>query len=70
MAFWIELRCDVRRDGCYSNQNNGPTKLAGSTRQAVKAAISQVEQDALLQMWRHHHLLGWACPSCRKETGL
>lgn len=69
MATWMEIRCDVRaerigHDGrCFSEVNEGPMAMAGSTHAEVISALKMLANDAIKSGWKRTRD-GWACPYC------
>ena len=74
MGYWIEILCDVRKDGmnnryeptCYSHRNANPGTTTGSTKTEHDDGVRQLAADAKRAGWRKTRA-GWCCPACRKE---
>jgi hypothetical protein len=65
MALWIEIRCDARRAGCYSDQNNGPMGASGNRRGPLVKTVAMLEREAERDGWLRTRT-GMLCPSCRE----
>lgn len=52
MAFWIEVRCDMRFGGCMSNRNEGPMGNSLRARLALLKNVNYLEKQALNAGWK------------------
>lgn len=72
MSFWIELHCDLLRDGrdarkptmlgCHTQRNDSHGSKA-RTKEGANIVMTELQRSALKAGWkRTTH--GWACPHC------
>lgn len=61
MGLWVEIRCDYRRPGCFSEQNNGPMGLVSEF--GPRSGINVLLQQARKEGWQLT-LNKLACPAC------
>lgn len=67
MTFWLELHCDVRRDGCRNHQNETPMVLLSNAE--VRSGPRLLALDARKKGWRFRRsngMSGWVCPPCQE----
>jgi hypothetical protein len=74
MSFWMELMCDVRKDGidpanilrnrCYTHNNDNVTGHAMNTKVSVLAYRGILEHNAVRQGWTKING-NWVCPGCK-----
>lgn len=74
MAFWMELHCDLRREGylpgtfnerCLTLSNSHPGVLVDSHAAGVRTGQRLLAQEAKARGWKRTRQ-GWACPGCQQ----
>lgn len=63
--FWIELRCDISKGGCYNN-TEWPMTSTGNLRRNVLAGSDELRKIALKKGWICTMVGEWICPNCKK----
>ncbi len=80
MGLWMELHCDMPRDGkahpefgqrehfgCYSDMNANPgVLLGGNTGVDARSGEHHLETAARAKGWELRRGIGWICPMCAK----
>lgn len=75
MGMWMEIHCDVRKDGqdprditisrCYSNRGDTEMGMAHNTKASVEANRKILEKSAIKRGWKKTKG-DWACPGCKE----
>lgn len=74
MAIWLEIHCDVRRDGmnkhfnaiCWGHRNESPGGLARNA-SAIRMTLLEMEREAVAIGWVRKRGK-WTCPGCARES--
>lgn len=72
MSIWIEIHCDVRKDGgnldarCYSNRGENIGGLVDNTNASVLSAVAYLTMVAKKDGWVRTRE-GWCCPGCKED---
>ena len=62
MSYWVELRCDVRANGCLSHTNDGPTAHVANIQTGERILKTNATKDGW-NIGQGKHV----CPNCKEK---